>query len=60
MDVKSQHNLSTTTKLDKTDRKKIAQDSMGTFDGVCHQRLCGKVSIYKIVFLGHGVQQGAI
>ena len=50
----------TTTKLDKTDRKKIAHDSMGTFGEVCHQRLCVKVSVNKIVFFCHGIQQVAI
>ena len=32
---------------------------MGAFDEVCHQRLCGIVSVITIVF-GHGVQQEAI
>ena len=45
-------------KLDKTDRKKTVQDSMGTFNEVCHQRLCGKVSVNKIFFLATSFNNG--
>ena len=59
LDLSSQHNLSTTTKLDKIDRQKLCLDSMGTFDAVCHQRHCGVVSVNKTVcFLAMAFNKG--